>query len=136
KTLQNATSINPVPTSTSKFTYKMPSGGLRAFRYRMVGTNPWVGSASTTVPVEIIPIALIFSNGASLDGASRVASTTASPIFQPFASEAGFTQFRSEEHTSELQSRENLVCRLLLEKKKKKKIDKNIINKLQYSYII
>src|SRR5690606_39901490 len=28
---------------------------------------------------------------------------------------------RSEEHTSELQSRENLVCRLLLEKKKKTK---------------
>src|SRR5436309_7424809 len=28
-------------------------------------------------------------------------------------------QHRSEEHTSELQSRENLVCRLLLEKKKK-----------------
>src|SRR5690606_41458997 len=28
---------------------------------------------------------------------------------------------RSEEHTSELQSRENLVCRLLLEKKKKDK---------------
>src|SRR5690606_41032752 len=31
--------------------------------------------------------------------------------------------FRSEEHTSELQSRENLVCRLLLEKKK---INRNI----------
>src|SRR2546430_12083202 len=29
---------------------------------------------------------------------------------------------RSEEHTSELQSQSNLVCRLLLEKKKKKKI--------------
>src|SRR5690606_40801036 len=29
---------------------------------------------------------------------------------------------RSEEHTSELQSRENLVCRLLLEKKKKQTI--------------
>src|SRR5205085_8743901 len=28
---------------------------------------------------------------------------------------------RSEEHTSELQSQSNLVCRLLLEKKKKKK---------------
>src|SRR5690606_40282913 len=28
---------------------------------------------------------------------------------------------RSEEHTSELQSRENLVCRLLLEKKKTKR---------------
>src|SRR5690606_16245319 len=32
------------------------------------------------------------------------------------------TEVRSEEHTSELQSRENLVCRLLLEKKKKSDI--------------
>src|SRR5437016_8985769 len=31
------------------------------------------------------------------------------------------SQYRSEEHTSELQSLTNLVCRLLLEKKKKKK---------------
>src|SRR5947209_19812179 len=31
---------------------------------------------------------------------------------------------RSEEHTSELQSRQYLVCRLLLEKKKKKKNNK------------
>src|SRR5439155_27153503 len=30
-------------------------------------------------------------------------------------------QFRAEEHTSELQSRGHLVCRLLLERKKKKK---------------
>src|SRR5690606_41950655 len=30
----------------------------------------------------------------------------------------GAPKYRSEEHTSELQSRENLVCRLLLEKKK------------------
>src|SRR2546430_10254097 len=30
---------------------------------------------------------------------------------------------RSEEHTSELQSQSNLVCRLLLEKKKKKTFD-------------
>src|SRR5262249_61342546 len=33
------------------------------------------------------------------------------------------TSTRSEEHTSELQSLTNLVCRLLLEKKKKKSID-------------
>src|SRR5690606_42131044 len=32
---------------------------------------------------------------------------------------------RSEEHTSELQSRENLVCRLLLEKKNEENIDHN-----------
>src|SRR2546421_2332457 len=32
-----------------------------------------------------------------------------------------WAKLRSEEHTSELQSRSDLVCRLLLEKKKKKK---------------
>src|SRR5256886_12225720 len=37
----------------------------------------------------------------------------------PFA----FAGYRSEEHTSELQSQSNLVCRLLLEKKKKTKIN-------------
>src|SRR5687768_18036391 len=36
---------------------------------------------------------------------------------------------RSEEHTSELQSRLHLVCRLLLEKKKKKKTTKTRHNK-------
>src|SRR5690554_7493609 len=40
---------------------------------------------------------------------------------------------RSEEHTSELQSRPHLVCRLLLEKKKKKKIAKiKLYNKQLY----
>src|SRR5690606_41027249 len=37
------------------------------------------------------------------------------PSFQMMG-EMGFDAVRSEEHTSELQSRENLVCRLLLEK--------------------
>src|SRR2546430_3398642 len=45
----------------------------------------------------------------SLQKASVVNSTSASP--------------RSEEHTSELQSQSNLVCRLLLEKKKKNSED-------------
>src|SRR5438477_4272693 len=36
------------------------------------------------------------------------------------ASRAAGQQLRSEEHTSELQSHVNLVCRLLLEKKKNK----------------
>src|SRR3712207_8653763 len=35
---------------------------------------------------------------------------------------------RSEEHTSELQSRQYLVCRLLLEKKKKQTIPYNLTN--------
>src|SRR2546430_8957933 len=42
----------------------------------------------------------------------------------PFALES---DARSEEHTSELQSQSNLVCRLLLEKKKKTKRPKSIL---------
>src|SRR5438874_9311338 len=41
----------------------------------------------------------------------------------------GKSKLRSEEHTSELQSRRDLVCRLLLEKKKKKKKTVYITNK-------
>src|SRR2546430_8073291 len=37
-----------------------------------------------------------------------------------FGAKPAVTSPRSEEHTSELQSQSNLVCRLLLEKKKKK----------------
>src|SRR2546421_7310486 len=43
---------------------------------------------------------------------------------------------RSEEHTSELQSRSDLVCRLLLEKKKKMKRKENLCNRVTNSQIV
>src|SRR5687767_15572181 len=43
---------------------------------------------------------------------------------------------RSEEHTSELQSLAYLVCRLLLEKKKKKNLHNKIYTKVLYSVIL
>src|SRR5579862_1770523 len=43
---------------------------------------------------------------------------------------------RSEEHTSELQSQFHLVCRLLLEKKKKPKISINIDQKKKHPPLI
>src|SRR3712207_7645032 len=43
--------------------------------------------------------------------------------------EAVQLQYRSEEHTSELQSRQYLVCRLLLEKKKKSIQPQHLINR-------
>src|SRR5258705_9511791 len=50
----------------------------------------------------------------------------APPYWAPFITPASIrmapTGFRSEEHTSELQSLRHLVCRLLLEKKKKKQM--------------
>src|SRR5690625_6133327 len=43
------------------------------------------------------------------------------PILVPIPPDCSIFPFRSEEHTSELQSRGHLVCRLLLEKKKKRR---------------
>src|SRR5438874_3018066 len=43
------------------------------------------------------------------------------------------TTTRSEEHTSELQSRRDLVCRLLLEKKKKE--DSNMVSHAAYAVV-
>src|SRR5690606_25184077 len=60
--------------------------------------------------------------------ASRFARTVEFPnyrseelveIVRSLGARHSYTLDRSEEHTSELQSRENLVCRLLLEKKNK-----------------
>src|SRR2546422_7556020 len=45
---------------------------------------------------------------------------------------ARIREVRSEEHTSELQSRLHLVCRLLLEKKKNKKYQVNAIDPKQH----
>src|SRR5687768_17822199 len=53
--------------------------------------------------------------------ASQGAKSTVPKTRLLFREERAHALGRSEEHTSELQSRLHLVCRLLLEKKKKKK---------------
>src|SRR5260370_6628678 len=52
--------------------------------------------------------------------------------FQPLRGHANRKNTRSEEHTSELQSHLNLVCRLLLEKKKKKMIEPTRNGEISY----
>src|SRR5438105_8020733 len=67
--------------------------------------------------------AVVASAGACarIEASLQLGSTgTISPTDSPVVSS------RSEEHTSELQSRVDLVCRLLLEKKKKKKIKEEV----------
>src|SRR5436309_11332707 len=56
-------------------------------------------------------------------GAARTLTLAEVARFLP--AHTALLEYRSEEHTSELQSRENLVCRLLLEKKKKKQISQH-----------
>src|SRR5438874_2853005 len=60
----------------------------------------------------LFPYTTLFRSGAGLLGA---------PLERVGARHGAAPRLRSEEHTSELQSRRDLVCRLLLEKKKKKK---------------
>src|SRR3712207_8775711 len=57
-------------------------------------------------------------------GARQIPGVRFELRFQPLEQREGV---RSEEHTSELQSRQYLVCRLLLEKKKKKTNTTNTI---------
>src|SRR5438309_6913265 len=52
--------------------------------------------------------------------APSTAAAVASGSAPSWPNSSSFTWTRSEEHTSELQSQFHLVCRLLLEKKKKK----------------
>src|SRR5690348_17576056 len=70
-----------------------------------------------TAPTEIYTLSLHDALPiSSADGASAVTVKWAkAPVFGPFI----LSGARSEEHTSELQSPVHLVCRLLLEKKKK-----------------
>src|SRR3712207_7552828 len=81
---------------------------------------------SIVVPVVILVIfaTLYLTYNSALEAAHVLLAV-------PFALTGGF-YLRSEEHTSELQSRQYLVCRLLLEKKKKKLIN-HVINYLDYT---
>src|SRR5215208_7743377 len=57
----------------------------------------------------------------SLHDALPISTTWGAGPVTAVAGTAGTSTSRSEEHTSELQSRGHLVCRLLLEKKKKQR---------------
>src|SRR5437660_5416827 len=69
----------------------------------------------------LFPYTTLFRSGV-LAGAGRLLAQEFRVVLAEVLAPA-----RSEEHTSELQSRGHLVCRLLLEKKKKKKPERIVI---------
>src|SRR5436305_11075329 len=67
----------------------------------------------------LFPYTTLFRSRGSRRAGPSTASARSDVIAQRFGSKPPLTLgVRSEEHTSELQSRPHLVCRLLLEKKK------------------
>src|SRR5207249_7154078 len=89
-----------------RFLYKMGLSGCR-----------WFGGLGDYVSVR--KVALVGNEPSTIGPDSPTVLTIKVLFAQPGLSIA--EQGRSEEHTSELQSRFDLVCRLLLEKKKKTK---------------
>src|SRR2546429_6778800 len=81
------------------------------------------GFAPFKVERVIVQVGSVTDVSAKLNVAAAGATVIVSAeIPQVNTNSAEFAPTRSEEHTSELQSRLHLVCRLLLEKKKKKNI--------------
>src|SRR5438874_7057195 len=76
----------------------------------------------------LFPYTTLFRSLIAVFYVARMARPDPTPLIFPGVNDDGtfhdLVHVRSEEHTSELQSRRDLVCRLLLEKKKKK--NKNV----------
>src|SRR3989475_391259 len=98
-----------------------------------------LASRSTAVSCAVPPMTTLGAPGLTLTAATAATVTVtaavpffpslvavivvvpvATPVKSPVPLTVATTVLRSEEHTSELQSQSNLVCRLLLEKKKQK----------------
>src|SRR6266436_8064795 len=87
-----------------------------------------------SVTLSALPATIGVRPSSRVAGAASVLAARSSPrhVAAPHIRRCHTTSglLRSEEHTSELQSRLHLVCRLLLEKKKKNKLN-NIIFKIR-----
>src|SRR5207249_12172408 len=71
---------------------------------------------------DLAPMArAVLASTRPIDALVEAFRTGAGVPYADYGDDLHEAQARSEEHTSELQSRFDLVCRLLLEKKKKKK---------------
>src|SRR5258708_27411770 len=93
-------------------------------------TEIYTLSLHDALPILILLLAASGWLGIGPLGAYRTRKAVITQMFATARTQAErgeYEHLRSEEHTSELQSPDHLVCRLLLEKKKKKKYKDEII---------
>src|SRR5438045_9783796 len=90
--------------------------------------DTYTTALSTLSLHDALPILSAFVKSSKTSNPSRasIAQVPRQSIFVVRSSLRLTRNLRSEEHTSELQSRRHLVCRLLLEKKKEKNTTKQI----------
>jgi hypothetical protein len=66
------------------------------YPYTMVGTDPARGSATTTVPVVLIPLRFRFADGQTQEDPEMAAHVTRSPLFEPMPLVTGVVQYPDE----------------------------------------
>src|SRR5690606_16466731 len=109
-------------TTSRRSTSTGSSGSNRRRRIRSTSTDvlpePAAAETSTSLPRTAMARSWLGVQRAARSVVLALAVGSTGGRFMPFLHPPRDHLPRSEEHTSELQSRENLVCRLLLEKKK------------------
>src|SRR2546430_3741998 len=89
-------------------------GGLK-----MTGTGNKIPGAVMAASVDVTDNVALAGNTSLQYSSCAVTSALSASAYPKQAIQRAWVDMRSEEHTSELQSQSNLVCRLLLEKKNK-----------------
>ncbi len=87
-TRNHSSLVKSIPFWSSLFAYQ----GL-TYPYQMVGTDPTTSAATTKVRTELIPLNVVFSNGTSFNGATRVQPALNSPLFNKASYTSGNTQY-------------------------------------------
>src|SRR2546430_4988597 len=120
-----------LPGCWSRSTVIRPSGTSTS----TVGLVSANGNATYSASLSSVA-GLVIRFAMSIHGSSSYSVTTVATLVQPSSLRSTTSRApipgsrsRSEEHTSELQSQSNLVCRLLLEKKKKIILYNNVLCK-------
>ncbi len=84
----SAAAIGNIPTWSSSFTY-----GGQSYPYTIIGSDPSKGSQTTTIPVRIVPVTFVFSNGLTANAGSLASAITKSPLFTNATFSDGTTQY-------------------------------------------
>src|SRR5215813_15427645 len=126
--IPEGTAVTAVPDVTLNNGRTIPQFGFGVFQIRPADTAAAVATA-LEAGYRHIDTAEMYGNEKEVGTAIAKSGLDRADVFvtsklnngfhRPDDARRAFAESRSEEHTSELQSRPHLVCRLLLEKKKK-----------------